>query len=77
MKGLAPPYTLTGRVQRQLEDWTSASTVMARLGLPPKQYRTVQALLERLVKEGRAVKCEEDSTYRLVLPEGDDAIVGG
>lgn len=73
MKGLAPEHTLTGQVQRAIaDDWLSASSVMARLGLPPKQYRTVQALLERLVKEGRAVKADDGTYTTLREQQGSD-----
>lgn len=68
MKGLAPAHTLTGQVQRLLEDdWFSQSAIMGRLGLPPRQAATVRALLERLVAEGRAQKV--DGEYRATLHE--------
>ena len=54
MKGLAPAETLTGMVQREIQDgWAPAFLVAKALRLEHKK-RTVEACLERLVREGRA-----------------------
>jgi hypothetical protein len=56
MKGLAPPETLTGKVQRALSDeWSPAAWVVGRCEkLTYSEYGNVLHVLERLVREGRA-----------------------
>lgn len=53
MRGLAPPETLTGQVQRALDEWMTQGELVGKIGLPVKQQRTLTFLLERLVSEGR------------------------
>jgi len=56
MKGLAPPDTLTGKVQRALTDeWQTQAEIVGACGrLTDTEYANVRPLLERLVREGRA-----------------------
>ena len=56
MKGLAPPETLTGKVQRVIaREWMSYQDVLRALPtLKGTEQNSVRYLLERLVREGRA-----------------------
>jgi hypothetical protein len=67
MKGLAPPDTLTGKVQRALtDDWqTQAEIVGACAPLSDTEYSNVRPLLERLVREGRAQQSIVHSTWAM------------
>lgn len=55
MKGLAPPDTLTGKIQRALTDeWQSHSEIVQAIGVHDSRPSTVRACLERLCSEDRA-----------------------
>jgi hypothetical protein len=55
MRGLADSQTLTGQVQRVLDDqWRTQGQIVYDARLHSVKSSTLTALLERLIREGRA-----------------------
>jgi hypothetical protein len=64
MRGTADPGTLTGQVQRALTDeWKTQARIVQSAGLHSVRSGTLRALLERLVREGRAEIRRTDSPH--------------
>jgi hypothetical protein len=55
VRGTADKETLTGRVQRALSDeWQTQGQIVGAADIRSNDNVTIQRLLERLVREGRA-----------------------
>ena len=69
MKGMAPPESFTGKIQRALgNDWRAEADIIFTAHVEMTPYATTRACLVRLEREGRA-----ESRFR----RSSDSMSGG